>query len=98
MVLHWALELSMVGKLDHLLVYAQNVEKQALQHEQNARKRACYRKHEYADLASYKELTTSGKANFDRFERALDMYFDLTGFKLGYMQVWPSPRPMHSPP
>lgn len=71
----------------HLLQYASTLANEAKEQYERANKRTCYRKYEYSDLETYKTLTNSGRANFDRFLRALDLYFELTGFRLGYMQV-----------
>ncbi len=50
-------------------------------------KRNCYRKFQYADLPSYKRLTSSGRENLASFERALSFLFSKKGgIKLGYMQ------------
>jgi len=67
----------------HLLHYASALATEAQSHYERANKRTCYRKYEYNDLESYKVLTNSGRANFDRFLRSLDLYFELTGFRLG---------------
>lgn len=71
----------------HLRAYASALEREARESEERATKRACHRKFEYEELDSYKALTNSGRANFERFLKALDTYFELTGFRLGFMQV-----------
>lgn len=77
----------MVGTLVHPLVgYGEVLERDARIAFERANKRKCHRKMDYADLPSYKALTSSGKANFDRYRRAVELYLELTSFKFGYMQ------------
>jgi hypothetical protein len=54
--------------------------------EQNLKKKRCYRKHEYSDLDSYKEIVNSGRIRYKSFEDAMRFYFDNCSFRLGYMQ------------
>lgn len=70
-----------------LVAYGDALAREAHTAAARVNKRTCYRKFEYADLDSYKTLTSSGRANFDRFMKAIDMYMELTGFRMGYMQV-----------
>ena len=69
-----------------LLRYGEVLESDAKATVDRLNKRACHRKFEYEDMASYKAMTSSGKANFDRYRRAVDLYMELTDFKFGYMQ------------
>jgi len=75
------------GGVSPLIAYGDALEHEAVALAERANKRECHRKHEYSELDSWKTLTSSGRANFDRFQQALDLYCDLTGFKFGYMQV-----------
>jgi len=70
-----------------LVAYGDALEREAVEAAERANKRQCYRKYEYEDLDSYRILTSSGRANFDRLMDAVDLYMDLTGFKFGYMQL-----------
>lgn len=72
-----------IATVSPLVAYGDALEREAREGVERAQKRACHRKFEYADLDSYKVLTSSGRANFDRFQQALDLYMELTGFKFG---------------
>lgn len=75
------------GVASPLIAYGDALEREAIEGVERANKRTCHRKFEYEDLDSYKVLTSSGRANFERFNDSIDLYMDLTGFKFGYMQV-----------
>jgi hypothetical protein len=50
------------------------------------KKAKVYRKHEYSDLPSYKQTTSSGRMRLESFENALRYLFEHSGVRLGYMQ------------
>ncbi len=54
--------------------------------EADAKKRKCYRKYQYSDLPSYKEIVNSGINRFKNFEAAMRFYFEHASLRLGYMQ------------
>jgi hypothetical protein len=60
--------------------------KQYEKREENLRKRPCYRKFEYSNLASYKEIVNSGRIRYKSFEDAMRFYFEHSPIRLGYMQ------------
>ena len=64
----------------------EKVLKKSDDNENKLRKRKCYRKYEYTQLASYQKLQSSGRMRLESFERAMQYYFSHSTMKLGYMQ------------
>jgi hypothetical protein len=54
--------------------------------EERLKKRKFYRKWEYSDLPSYKEIVNSGRIRYKSFTEASRFYFDNCSLRLGYMQ------------
>lgn len=54
-----------------------------------ARQSKCYRKYQYSDLDSYKEIVNSGRLRFKRFEEATRFYFEHCSLRLGYVCITP---------
>jgi hypothetical protein len=50
------------------------------------KKARVYRKHEYSELESFKQTTSSGRMRLESFENALRYLFEHSGVRLGYMQ------------
>jgi hypothetical protein len=53
--------------------------------ENAVRQSKCYRKYQYSDLDSYKEIVNSGRIRFRRFEEATRFYFEHSTMRLGYV-------------
>lgn len=61
--------------------YARRLLIETEEQEANKRRRLCYRKFEYSELPSYRELKSSGRINHERLLSAIQYYVDKTGFR-----------------